>query len=149
MDLRMLKLSKKVEYAILAVQHIAKNQGKLISAKELADDLKIDFEFLAKTLQSLKNRDLIVSKKGKGGGYELAKTPESTTISDIINAVENKERIQLVDCMEAAGISCERSKECTLRLPFLNMQNKIQNVFDSTTIAELMEFPTLGDIKMK
>jgi len=135
----MLKISKKVEYAILAVQYIATNNESRLTAKEIAKDLNIDFEFLAKTMQLLKNREIISSKKGKGGGYELVRLPEELTVSDIILAVENKERLHIVDCLEHSNNACNRTNECTMRLPFLAIQNKISKILDNTTIKDMID----------
>ncbi len=135
----MLKISKKVEYAILAVQYIATNSETRLTAKEIATDLNIDFEFLAKTLQLLKNKSIINSKKGKGGGYELIRLPEELTVSDIILAVENKERLHIVDCLEHTNGSCSRTDNCSMKLPFLAIQNKISKILDNTTIKDMID----------
>ncbi len=136
----MLKISKRVEYAILAIEHIAKNKEKRLSAKEIAGDLSIDFDFLAKTLQLLKSRDIVASKKGKGGGYELRKSINKITVGEVIMAVEKIDRIYLVDCLEHNDGSCGRTAACSMRLPFLNIQNKINSIFDNTTIKDMINF---------
>jgi Rrf2 family protein len=75
----MLRLSKKVEYAVLALQYIAANEGKIVPAKEIAENLHISFEFLSKTLQTLMKRKLISSQHGTKGGYVLVKKPTEMT----------------------------------------------------------------------
>lgn len=136
----MLKISKQVEYAILAIQHIATNNERRLSAKEIAMDLSIDFDFLAKTLQLLKSKDIVGSKKGKGGGYELLKSIKELTVAEVIMAVEKIERIHLVDCLEHKDGNCGRTSACSMRLPFLNIQNKINSIFDNTTIKDMIDF---------
>ena len=61
----MVRLSKKVEYGLIAMRHIAtKQQGDLLTAKEIADTNKIPYELLAKVLQRLSKAGLIISERG-------------------------------------------------------------------------------------
>jgi Rrf2 family protein len=132
----MLKLSKKIEYGLLAAQYIASHPGKLVSAKEMSDELNISFEFLAKTLQKLMKSDLVVSYQGIKGGYELARKPDEISMADIITALEGNPTI--VDCVKFDGSSeCGRSGNCSIKKPMGIIQKKINNILSSTTIAEI------------
>ena len=132
----MLKLSKKIEYGLLAVQYVATHPEKLVSAKEMSDKLNISFEFLSKTLQRLMKQGLVVSHQGIKGGYELAKSPEDISIADIIIALEGNP--SLVECVKFDGaITCGRAKECTIKKPLVIMQHKINKILKTTTIAEI------------
>ena len=72
----MVRLSKKVEYGLIAIRHIAtKSFGEIVTAKEIADSYKIPYELLAKVLQKLTKSGLIISHQGVHGGYELAMKP--------------------------------------------------------------------------
>lgn len=130
----MLRLSKKIEYAILAMQYIASRPNRLISAKEIAETLNISFEFLSKTLQTLMKEGLINSQQGKSGGYFLSKNPSEITISDIISALD--ENSSVVECAEEDHDACVRTNECSIRQPMYNIQNKINTIFEQTTLAE-------------
>lgn len=138
----MLKLSKKIEYGILAMQYIASNMdikgGKVISAKEISSKLNIPFEFLSKTLQKLMKSGLIESQQGNKGGYVLAKSPKSTSLAEIILALEDK--TQLVECFSDDDAStCSRTTRCSIKGPIKNIQKKINNIFNTTTLAELID----------
>jgi Rrf2 family protein len=135
----MLRISKKVEYAVLSLEYISSIKGELITAKELAEKLNIDFEFLSKVMQHLKNNHIIRSKKGKGGGYEVLMPLEEITLKEIIQAVENKDIIPIVDCLEnLAHDACLRAENCNLRNPFLQIQNKIMQIFEDITVHQLI-----------
>ncbi len=135
----MLRISKKVEYAVLSLEYISSIKGELITAKVLSDKLNIEFEFLSKVLQLLKNNHIITSKKGKGGGYELLVPLEDITIKEVIQAVENKDIIPIVDCLEnLAQDACSRADNCSMRKPFMQIQNKIMQVFDDITVFQLI-----------
>jgi Rrf2 family protein len=132
----MIKLSKKIEYAIIAIQYIAAQNDKMVSAKEISEKLNLSFEFLAKTLQSLMKKGLINSYHGIHGGYNLAKKPEEITVGSIINAIEPKKTI--VDCFsDSYRLACSRTNFCSIRHSMEDIQNKIDDIFNSTTIAEL------------
>lgn len=132
----MFRLSKKVEYAIIALQYMASKENELVSAKEMSENLNISFEFLSKTLQSLMKHDLVQSHQGIKGGYSLARKSDEITLSEVINCLDEKSGI--VECLNSdkAG-DCGRTTDCTIRDPMHHIQNKINNIFSNTTISEL------------
>ena len=69
----MLKITKKVEYALIAMRHI-KNTDSLCSSKEISKNYNIPHEIMAKTLQRLSKTGYIHSIKGPNGGYLLKKS---------------------------------------------------------------------------
>ncbi|MBM2813766.1 MAG: putative transcriptional regulator [Ignavibacteria bacterium] len=131
----MFKLSKKVEYGILSLQYMANQNGNIITAKEISEHLNISFEFLSKTLQSLIKQGLIESIQGVHGGYKLAKPADKITFSDVIRALEN--RSSIVECLTEDIENCGRISCCTIKTPMTQIQDKINNIFDITTIAEI------------
>jgi len=132
----MLRLSKKVEYGILAVKYIAENPDKKVTAKEISEKLNISYEFLAKTMQKLMKSGLIVSHIGLNGGYTLAGDPQVISIADIINALDVETTI--VECFSKDSDSnCERDEFCEIRHDMSGLQKEINSVFNSMTIAKL------------
>ena len=132
----MLKFSKKTEYAILALQYISANKQRRISVKEISDNLNISFEFLSKTLQTLMKAGFIHSVQGVRGGYELIKNPEEFTIMELVDAIDGNTSI--VECFaDSEDLTCERVDSCTIRGPMKNIQKKINNILNTTTLAEL------------
>ena len=139
----MLKLSKKVEYGMIALQYIAENPEKKISAKEMSDKLNISFEFLSKTLQQLMKRGLIESWKGLKGGYALAKSPQEISVADVIDALDGNTSI--VDCIdEQRELGCTRDEFCTIRHNMMGLQLEINNVFNNITLAEMLKLSNLN-----
>ncbi len=132
----MFKLSKKVEYAILAVQYMAMNSKGIVSAKEIAEHLNISFEFLSKALQKLMKNGIIESKQGIKGGYVLSRPAELISLADIINAQSNE--IRVVDCLtDDSDCVCVREEDCTLRSPMQNIQLRINSILKSTSLADI------------
>jgi Rrf2 family iron-sulfur cluster assembly transcriptional regulator len=84
-------LSKTCEYAVQAVIYMAdRKQDEYLSQHEIANALNIPPHFLGKILQSLARNGLVVSVRGKFGGFQIAKKSTEITILDIIEAVEGK-----------------------------------------------------------
>ena len=132
----MLRLSKKIEYGLLAVQYITMHPEKMVPAKEMAEELNLSFEFLAKTLQKLMKKGIVKSYQGIKGGYKLAKKPGDISLADIITALEGN--LSIVECIGYEGAAtCGRSDNCTIKKPMGVIQKKINNILKDTTMAEL------------
>ena len=81
--------SKKCEYGMQAVLYLAANMnGEVIPVDEIAGKLNIPKEFVSKILQSLTESGLVYSKKGKSGGFALAKAPSKIRLIDIVAAID-------------------------------------------------------------
>lgn len=134
----MLKISKSVEYSILALQYISDNEVySSLSSKKISSELKIPYELLSKILQKLVKQGIIRSQQGKYGGYKMLIPSNKLTIFNIINALG--ENVQLTNCTvnDATTDDCGRLNNCNIRSPFWNLQNKINEVFHSITLKEL------------
>lgn len=113
--------------------YLAKKQ-KTVSVKEISEKEKIPLDFLEKIVLRLKKANLISAKKGPNGGYILAKKPHEIKVSQIIDALGEKEIS--VPCL--FGI-CLNSKKC-LAKKFWEKLNKVLNKFlNSITLAELIK----------
>jgi Rrf2 family protein len=132
------RLSKKVEYGLIAIRHIAaKPTGDIVTAKEIAERYGVPYELLAKVLQKLTRSGLIVSTQGMRGGYSLAKNPNDVSVSMIINAIEGASPA-IAQCMTEGPDSCDVFKVCTIKSPLLKVQANIENAFNSMTLAEIV-----------
>jgi len=82
-------LSRSSEYAIRAFLYLAKQEpGRLVMARQIADDAGLPGHFLAKLLQQLARKGLVRSNKGPSGGFTLATDPREINILSIVEAVE-------------------------------------------------------------
>src|SRR4026209_2352322 len=85
----MLRLSKKADYALMAMKHLAiKTDVASTSAREIAEQYDIPIELMAKVLQRLARSGLLTSHQGTRGGYTLSKTTSSISVADIIQAID-------------------------------------------------------------
>ncbi len=134
----MFKLSKKVEYGLIAIKHIA-NQGEInpISAKEISRENKVPYDLLSKILQRLKNEKILTSVKGIKGGYRLSRPPEKISLSAIFNAIEGTNYI--LDCgMHENPGSCTIYDSCIISDPMQKVQKSIINYFNTTKLSEIV-----------
>src|SRR4029450_11479184 len=86
----MLRLSKKSDYALMAVRHLAlrADKGASASAREISEAYDIPLELLAKVLQRLVRTKLLVSVQGTRGGYRLGRPSSAISVADVIQAVD-------------------------------------------------------------
>jgi Rrf2 family cysteine metabolism transcriptional repressor len=134
----MVRLSKKVEYGLIAIGHIAtRSRGELVTAKEIAESYKIPYELLAKVLQRLTKAGLIVSTQGVHGGYMLARNPREIPVAMIIHAIEGATPM-IAKCMSEGPDSCTVFTVCTIKSPLTKVQANIEQAFNTMTLSEIV-----------
>lgn len=134
----MFKLSKKVEYGLIAVKHMATPGAECTSsAKEIADKYKIPYDLLSKILQKLKKHEILGSVQGTHGGYKLTKDPKELTLAQIFNAIEGESYI--LDCgKHEDSEACSIYETCILSSPLKKIQKQINSYFNTTTLEEIV-----------
>ncbi len=134
----MFKLSKKVEYGLIAIKHIAA-RGHIdpISAKEISVKNKIPYDLLSKVLQKLKKEKILSSVHGIKGGYKLSKSPQRFSLAEIFNAIEGDHYI--LDCgIHKDPETCTLFKTCIISHPLQKVQKGIIKYFNSTKLSEIV-----------
>jgi Rrf2 family protein len=135
----MLRLSKKADYALMAMKHLAVYGDRgAASAREIAGQYDIPIELLAKVLQRLARRGLLVSQQGTHGGYQLARRPALISVADVIQAIDGP--VAVTACSTQEG-SCEQYAKCNVRDPLWKVRERILNALGECTIAELAAEP--------
>ena len=130
----MLKISRKVEYALIALRHFQVEDNKsLTSAKDIANIYGIPQELLAKILQRLSRKKIIASTKGPNGGYRLAVNPKSINMTEFFEIMEGP--MGIMDCYFDSG--CEKMDGCTIRNPINRINDSIRSVFNKMTLADI------------
>ena len=139
----MLKISKKADYALMALQHIAAVQfgdvtpGRVVNTKEIAEEYHIPVELLAKVLQTFAKSALIESHNGPKGGYLLGKNPREITIAQILESLEGP--LGIMDCShEKDGDACMQRENCNIRTPLLKVQDSIAQLLNNMTLQDMM-----------
>lgn len=135
----MLKLSKKTEYALMAMKYLAlQSNGNFTTAKQISDNYNIPYELVAKVLQKLKKLELLESFQGIKGGYKLNKIPSAITLLQIISAIEPN--YQITECLstDSSVNNCTHLNCCQIRNPLSKLQKEIDNLFNNTTLDKII-----------
>lgn len=133
-------LSKKAQYAIKALEYLAQRSAEgpvLIS--EIAEHKKIPLKFLENILLELRNADILVSKKGKGGGYFLKSTPDQTTLASVIRVIDGP--IAMLPCVSLYFYKpCESCDAATCRIQglFAEARDAVLGVLEKKTLRDLV-----------
>jgi Rrf2 family protein len=134
----MLRFTKRADYGLMAIHYIAcQTDEGAVSAKRIAEEFRIPPELLAKILQRLAKRKLIVSHNGPKGGYLLARPQSEITVGQVVRALEGPVRV--VSCM--THDECPQYTRCNLRGPVQKIQSSISQVLDTMTLDELAAEP--------
>lgn len=133
----MLRISKKVEYALIGLLHMSQKDGQeLTTAKELANTYHIPQELMGKVLQQLARRQLIQSVQGVKGGYKIRQSTEQITLSLIYDVIDGP--FKIVSCIHKKDrLDCEQHNFCTIRNPMEIIQGKLEKFFEQLTLKDL------------
>ncbi|MGH9160848.1 MAG: RrF2 family transcriptional regulator [Vicinamibacteraceae bacterium] len=131
----MFRLSKKADYALIAMKHLALgDEHASASAREIAEQYDIPVELMAKVLQRLVRRDLLVSHQGTRGGYTLARPPSLISVADIIEAVDGP--VTMTAC-STQDHDCEQYAKCNVRDPLWRIKDRILQALGTCSLLEI------------
>ena len=136
-------ISKKTKYALKALIYLSRryDQGPVL-IQDLSRDENIPKKFLELILLNLKNNGILQSRKGKGGGYCLGRTPREISIGNIIRVLEGS--LAPVSCVsETAYASCGECLDemtCGIRFVMKDVSDAITNILDKTSLSDMLEF---------
>ena len=129
----MLKITKKVEYALIAVRHLKENPKDLVPVSEISNIYGIPRELLAKTMQQLASKNIVKSVKGPRGGYRATLQSSETNLNDFFEILEGPTAI--MDCY--FDDACNHSANCNIKTPINKINDSIRNLFDNLTLADI------------
>ena len=131
----MLKLTKKADYGLISLKHLAVKNGSA-SAKEIADAYGIPLPLLSKVLQKLARAGFLRSEHGTHGGYRLARNAKSISALEVIRSIDGP--IFLTSCF-TGQTTCDQSHRCTVREPLRRVHDGIQDLLANISIAEMAQ----------
>jgi len=130
----MLRLSKKADYALMAVKHLAVRPLPSTSAREIAEQYDIPLELMAKVLQRLVRAGLLLSTQGTRGGYALGRPAAAISVADVIQAIDGPFTITACSTVRH---DCDQYGKCSIRDPLWHLRERIAATLETVTIAEL------------
>ncbi len=131
----MLRLSKKADYALMAVRHLALQTGApSTSAREIAEQYDIPLELMAKVLQRLVRAGILVSTQGTRGGYTLGRPSSVISVADVIQAIDGP---FTVTACSSEKHDCEQYGKCSIRDPLWQIRERIAETLGMVSMAEM------------
>ncbi len=131
----MLRLSKKADYALIAMKHLAtRERGESASAREIAEEYSIPVELMAKVLQRLVRRGLLTSQQGTRGGYHLARPAETISVADVIQAIDGP--LTVTACSHQND-ACGQFAKCNIRDPLWRIRERIVAALATCSVSEM------------
>lgn len=138
-----MKLSKRGEYALRALIDFGLTQelGRpLLQVSELAAKEGLPIKFLEQILMQLKAAGYLESRRGKHGGYLLARPPENISVGQVVRLIDGP--LAPIACVSQTAYercSCPDEEHCGLRILMLDVRNAISNILDRYTLADIVE----------
>jgi Rrf2 family protein len=133
----MFKLSKKADYGLIAMKHLANHREQhACSANEISEEYGISATLMAKVLQKLAKNSLVAARHGSTGGYQLTKDPERISALEVITAIDGP--VLITSCVTSHG-ACDATDRCSVKGPLRRVNESIMEVLQTVTVAHLSE----------
>lgn len=134
-------LSKKTQYAIRALTHLALHYGEApVRISTIAAQQKIPLKFLENILVELKKADMLESKKGKGGGYILKKSPKKINLATVIRVINGP--IALMPCASLnfykKCVDCYDEETCGIRKMMIITRDATLRILEKKTLYDII-----------
>jgi Rrf2 family protein len=145
----MLTLTRKTDYALIALSHLANNEGRVVSAREIASKYKVPLALLMNLLKLCAARGLVESVRGARGGYRLSKPADKILLVELVEAIEGP--LRLTQCRGLAepdgdtqpavkdASPCQVGSCCPVRVAINNVHMRLQGFLSEMTIAEVAQ----------
>ena len=133
-----MRITYKGDYALKAILNLALNYGKgVVTIQDIAKRADIPFKFLEQVLLNLKRGGFVESKRGKEGGYLLAKAPYKIKVSDIIRFIDGP--IEPIACVEKGYSGCNDSHACIFKKMWQEVTRATSDIIDKVTFEDLVK----------
>ena len=130
-------LSNKARYALRALMVLAEGAPASASISALAEQSKAPRKFLEAILLELNRAGVLVSRRGRAGGYSLARPAEEISVADIIRIVDGPLALAPCASVTAPGrcSTCPDMETCPVRPALIASRNAVAAVLESWTLA--------------
>lgn len=129
--------SKKCEYGLQSILFMAAKEIDCVcSSDDIARQLKIPKEFVSKILQSLTESGIVASKKGKSGGFMLAKSPSKIRLIDVVEAIDG---LEIFNKCVLGFPGCSEENPCPVHNTWGKIRSKTYDMLSNETIDKLKQ----------
>jgi Rrf2 family iron-sulfur cluster assembly transcriptional regulator len=134
-----MRLSTKGRYAVMAMADLARREcepSRAVALAEIAARQEISLSYLEQLFARLRRKGLVQSARGPGGGYRLAKTPEATSIADIVHAVD--EPLRATRCASKGKGCMLKGERCLTHDLWEDLGQHIEGYLSSVSLADVI-----------
>jgi len=138
----LLALTRKTDYALVALAELARGGGQQASARDLSERSGVPVRMLTNVLNQLTHQGFVVSSRGSNGGFRLAKEPGDISVAALIEAIEGPMRLALC-CSEgsasaSAESECRIESTCHIKEPMQRLHAKLRHFLEQITLRDLV-----------
>ena len=131
----MLRLSKKTDYALMALIHLTQDSSRgAWSAREIARSYNIPPHLMAKVLQRMAQSGIVVSHQGTRGGYALGRPAHLINAAEVIESIEGP--FSMTSCVSESGY-CLQFEKCTIKSPLQLLSDSVVLMLRRMTVAQM------------
>ncbi len=130
----LMQIPRKIEYALRAMIHLADHPNGVARGMEIAQREQIPKYYLEKVIRDLMRRGLVRARRGPGGGYQLARPPDTISFREVIEAVEGP--ITLNICVDGSS-ACFLQASCRMYRVWEEGQRALLEIFSHTTLQQI------------
>jgi Rrf2 family transcriptional regulator, nitric oxide-sensitive transcriptional repressor len=135
----MFKVSRQVEYALIALKHMSDADVEQVTAvRELCDVHHLPFDVISRALQRLAKHGILKSVRGAGGGYRVQGDLGLVTLWDLVAVVDGD--LALVPCAsEMTSCKCDNEDDCNIQPSMMSLNDRLGGFFKTISVRELLE----------
>lgn len=136
-----MRLTAFTDFGLRALMRLAAEPERLFTTEEIASELAVSRHHLTKVVRELAAHDFIVTHRGAGGGFKLARSPERIAIGHVVRALELRQA--LVECFREDGGNCALTPRCRLKSRLAKAREAFLRDLDAATLAQCL-YPRRG-----
>jgi Rrf2 family protein len=133
----MLQLTKRTEYGLIALIHIADRPGQVVSVREIGEHYPVPRRLLAEVVKDLARAGIVESQRGASGGYALARSADRITLRDVVDAIEGSPAVTGCESHADGASGCEVEPVCPIRSPLHRVRDGLRRLLERTTLESL------------
>lgn len=138
----MIRMSKLTDYAIVLLAHLAKGE-RTLTAGELSERSRVPLPTVSKLCKELTRAGIVVSHRGRRGGYGLARPPDRISVAEVVEALEGP--IALTECASSGAERCGIEETCPARASWDPVSRAIQGALEGLPLSAIGPFRDAAD----
>lgn len=132
-----MRITYKGDYALKTLLELARvAAGQVITISDLSVKLDIPQKFLEQVLTDLRKGGFVQSRRGKHGGYVLARSADEISVGDIVNLIDHP--VEPIACVNCEYKGCRDMATCAFRPLFVEAHEAVSRILDGATLGSLL-----------